>query len=320
MAISPNMSLIIWDDPGDPYDHNELAANWTAVDNHDHSSGNGVQIPKDGIVPGAVDGTVLAPDSVTSNHIVNQTIQRVDLADGIIGAAQIDPNLFGTLAPLGMVVAWFRPSTSFAVPTGWVIADGQVVGSTSHSWTGVGNVSVPDLRGKFILGAAVSGTGTGPDMPPAEKAIGGANNRVWNHSHSVDPHFHTVNDHTHNITAHTHSISTGGVHNHNMHSRGNAFLSGIQVRDIDGNVRYNGDLQSLYVAGFNEGATVVDAPIPTDGGHNHGGGTGGLSSPVSTGGASPNTDSKDLTTDSKTTGGDIRPAYVGLLYIIKVKY
>jgi hypothetical protein len=327
MQTSVNMSLTIWNNPDDAYDHNELAANWQALDSHNHTSGKGVQIPSGGIADGAITTNKLGANAVTTTQIANQTILGTDIANGAIGAQQLDNTLFSKLVPLGAVTAWFRPSTSVAVPAGWVIAVGQTLTTGQHGWTSFTNVTLPDLRNAFILGAATSGTGTGPSQPPAENATGGANTRTWNHSHTVpghshtvNAHSHTVNDHSHSMPSHSHSISGDGDHNHGMHSRLNAFIQNIQVKDIANNVRSN-SLQSLYVAGFNQGSDDVAAP--NSGSHSHGGATGAASGTTGgatpgTSNASPGTSSVGLTTDAATAGGDIRPTFVGLLYIMKV--
>lgn len=55
MAVnSPNMGLKVWNLLTDPYDHAQLAENWAKVDQHNHESGKGVQIPTGGIKDGAV--------------------------------------------------------------------------------------------------------------------------------------------------------------------------------------------------------------------------------------------------------------------------
>src|SRR3954452_9070039 len=252
--------LRIWNSGSDYYDHDELAANWDAVDGHDHSPENGGRrIPRGGLEPGAVDGVVLAPDSVTSTHIVNKTIQRIDLADGIIGTDQIDPAVFSWITPLGVITPWFRPVGTIPVPAGWTFADGRTLAAGQHAWSGITNVTVPDLRGKFVLGSAdpnpptgvtAKSIGTGVNDAPAEASTGGAHARYFNHSHTVPGHSHTVNDHTHTVNNHTHPITLGGNHNHNLHSRMNAFDGYFVFKDVDTNTHAT-NKQSLYIAGFN---------------------------------------------------------------------
>lgn len=54
------MGLRVWDTLNDPYDHDQLADNWAKVDQHDHTSNRGVQIPTDGLADGAVSAAKLA--------------------------------------------------------------------------------------------------------------------------------------------------------------------------------------------------------------------------------------------------------------------
>lgn len=314
MRNGENMSLVIWDEADDPYDHTELAANWDALDEHDHSAGRGVQIPTGGIKDGAITTPKLANNSVTSDKIVDGTIQGTDIADGAITSDKIDVSVFSSITPLGVTVPWFRPSTSVGVPVGWRISDGSTITAADHDWD-AGNVTLPDLRGRFVLGAATSGTGVNPNEPPAEKATGGSNSRSYAHTHTVQPHGHTVNAHSHTVDAHSHTVNshTHSVPNHNH---------GIYSRLTD-TIAQNGEgeshLQTLYVAGFNEGGE--NAPIPSGGGGTSGTATPGTSnSSPGTSNSSPGTTSVGLTTDSSSPGGDSRPAYYGLLYITKVKY
>jgi hypothetical protein len=51
---SPKMSLRIWDRLNDDFDHDQLADNWSKVDQHDHTPGRGVQVPTEGIYDGAI--------------------------------------------------------------------------------------------------------------------------------------------------------------------------------------------------------------------------------------------------------------------------
>jgi hypothetical protein len=58
--VSPKMALKIWNLLSDPYDHDQLADNWAKVDQHDHTSNRGVQIPTEGIFDGAITSSKLA--------------------------------------------------------------------------------------------------------------------------------------------------------------------------------------------------------------------------------------------------------------------
>jgi hypothetical protein len=53
--------------------------------------------------------------------------------------------------PIGGVVDWYRPNSSFPIPDGYMIADGSIV---TDSESPLLNEALPDLRSKFVRGAA----------------------------------------------------------------------------------------------------------------------------------------------------------------------
>jgi hypothetical protein len=101
MRSGVNIALAIWDEGDDAYDHTELAANWDAIDAHDHSAGKGKQITSAGLASDSVGNSQLAPNSVTTTEIADHTIQSVDIAPGAIGSTEIDPDIF--IATLSML-------------------------------------------------------------------------------------------------------------------------------------------------------------------------------------------------------------------------
>lgn len=131
--------------------------------------------------------------------------------------------------PPGVIV----PYGGAAAPTGWLLADGAEVNRTTYAdlfaifgtTFGIGNGSttfdLPDMRQRFPLGKAVSGTGaglgdTGGSIDPTIDV---------SHSHTVDGHTHTINHghadtlstasdggHVHTMGTHTHTTSID--HNH----------------------------------------------------------------------------------------------------------
>ena len=342
MYNSTNMRLRVWNDLDDPYSKDDLVYNWERVDDHDHTDQLGLQIPEGGIannaislvkmqdnsvgtaeiVNGSVTTTELADNSVTSAKIVDGTIQGADIGNGQVGLGHLSQAAVSAIAPLGMCIAWYRPTTGTPVPDGWQIATGQTIAAAQNGW-GV-DVTLPDMRNKFILGAATTGTGTGPTTPPAEKDGGGSNNRslahthtVNGHSHVVDAHSHVVNAHAHTVPNHAHGIGGDGAHNHGMRSR--------QARTLANPSPTGNDslLQTVYIAGFNSGGG--DAGVPGIDAHSHGGATAGSGAfgtdaqAPGTSNAAPGTSSVGLTTNSTDPGGDSRPLFVGLLFIIKVK-
>jgi hypothetical protein len=232
---------------------------------------------------------------------------------------------------------WYRVSPSISPPIGWEIVDGRpwssvpnAMGPGLTSWT-TGNM--PDMRNKFVLGAATTGTGSDdPTLPPDIGAVGGLHRRDFTHTHTV-AHFHNVNTHTHPMD-HTHGliINAAGSHAHTfagghvVFSRQNAFQSGIAVsdyatrHDVTQLSRVN-NLESLYLAGFGGGFDPGGmAGMDASGNHAHTGSTGGAST-INTGGSSAHTtDTQTPTTSAGTLGTlkDIRPEYIGILYIMRV--
>lgn len=362
MRSGLNMSLVVWDLSTDPYDHSQLANNWDVVDNHDHTAGKGLPIGSNALANSAVTNAKLGPDAVTTSKILNGTILGEDLAAGAIGTNQLDPALIQSLKPLGQVFAIYRPSSAFPLPLGCVVCDGTSYASVNHDFGTGASITVPDLRNKFILGAATSGTGTGTGTPPAENAVGGSQTAnlahshtlahthpVAAHSHTVTSHTHTVFGHVHPVDAHAHAIGADGAHAHSfaggfgMHTRKNAWITvdgggfNLEFKDTSNVTRQNA-LQSLYIAGYNSAAGDSptwdrQADMDAAGTHSHGGGTGNAAPTAQSNGdaatsaAAPTTSSNALTTD--TTGAssgaalgsqDVRPAFVGLLYVVRIRY
>lgn len=58
--VSPRMSLSIWNAPGDPYDHEQLADNFLKLDQHDHTMGKGAPIGSSAISAGAIQSSHFA--------------------------------------------------------------------------------------------------------------------------------------------------------------------------------------------------------------------------------------------------------------------
>lgn len=333
-----NLGLNVWNNADDPYDHSQLAANWDAVDSDDHSSH---PIGTTGLANGSVTNAKLAPNAVASANIVNATIQGTDIAPGTITGDLLSPGLFDNLSPLGQTTPWFRPTTSVSVPTGWAIADGSILSASQHGW-GSFSVTLPDLRNKFVLGAAVSGTGTGTSTPPAEKATGGSHTRDLEHAHALTPHTHTIDAHTHTTQAHTHT-TPGHSHSLSNHAHTIQTSGGHTHGFVDTNVLVGRRVIPTEEVNENTLHTMVpggrtdvggDINLASAGSHNHSGATGGGGSATlsnnggTSGSATAVVESTGLTTNSSgaaTTEGpqsitsDFRPAYVGLLYITKVK-
>ena len=125
-----------------------------------------------------------------------------------------DDQTFKTLAAAfstGMLLMFAGPSGS--TPSGFLFCNGAAVSRTTYSTLfgiigttyGVGDGSttfnIPDLRQRFPMGVAASGTGD---------ALGDTGGAI-DHTHSAGSHTHTVDSHTHTGPSHTH---TGPSHSH----------------------------------------------------------------------------------------------------------
>lgn len=371
MALTtPNMGLISWDLLSDPYDHNQLAANFNTLDAHDHTPGKGPRITTPAI----------QTEAVTNPKLANLSVSTIKVQDDAITAQQMDRDY---VHPVGSIMPWWRPNALTAIPDGWVICTGQVLTESEHDFAGGGSVTLPDLRNRFLLGSDVVNTGTGPTDPPAVGYAGGAHEKniththtISAHDHTIPAHNHTVNSHSHSVPSHTHSLAshrhvhfhpmvnqyrsstTGGTIESNFPARiqDNILLDGTSIPgpytfprypdvyasgSIDTYTRYagNGNISTsatYHMTDLHEAAPTdflgnvrymrwltFSSPPRDDNGKavTQTGSTGG-----ETGSSSPGTNSVSQTSDSTSLttnpgGGtqDIRPAFVGVLYLMKVR-
>lgn len=97
-AVTPNMNLTKWNSTSDFFSHAQLAANWDAVDAHDHTAGKGPQIPLGGLAAGAVNSNALADDAVITSKILNSQVTTAKLATAAVTEAKLDtaiPSVLG---------------------------------------------------------------------------------------------------------------------------------------------------------------------------------------------------------------------------------
>lgn len=328
MLTSPNMNLTLWDQSDDGFSHVALEHNLVAIDQHDHSPGQGVRLSTASIIPGAITTALIAPSAVTQALLAANSVGAAQIQTGAVGASEIAPGaVYGpaipngaitspmldpNILPLGSVVTWWRPSGSTSTPGGgWEIMDGRAWNTIPNS-LGLTTGNIPDMRGRFPIGADITG-----NSAPGIGATGGSNTTNFAHSHNV-------NAHTHTVPPHTHGITTDGNHYHtilglDLWSRQNAFPIGITVDDHAGVQRHNtsytlylkGILNTYFGAGGQTG--ILDAPSVMDnnGSHNHSGSTAPSSSLAS--------GSATATTDSQLGTILTVPQYTALLFIMKVR-
>lgn len=138
--------------------------------------------------------------------------------------------------PTGALMDW----TTSTAPSGWVLCDGrqlnrveykrlyEVIGVTYGVGDGATTFNVPDLRGKFKLGLAASGTGS---------SIAGTGGTL-DHTHTGPAHTHTGPAHTHTGPSHDHGsltgnndpgTSTNGAHDHTYSAESGNPTASVEV-------------------------------------------------------------------------------------------
>lgn len=201
-----------------------------------------------------------------------------------------------------------------AAPTGFLLCDGgavsrasyaalfAVVGTTYGAGDGSTTFNVPDLRQKFPLGKAASGTGN---------TLGGTGGAI-DHTHSVPAHYHgkgtlAVGNDTHSHPYSGTTTTTGSAHKHTVPNQsGNA------------NVGDAGELYVLRGGNTTQGGSTGSSLLGTDeGSHTH----------TYSGTTSSNTHNHPLSGSVGNTGGDNgdsamtsganNPPFLVVNYIIK---
>jgi hypothetical protein len=152
------------------------------------------------------------------------------------GAVTRTPAQLNYPVPIGCIMQWY--STSGTIPSGWAACDGSVKVRTD----GGGNITTPDLRDKFVLGASATvGHTQGSSSAVSTKtssASGGHNHTVTVDSGGIHSHVASTasggsHDHTGTANAggnHTHGAATGaaGAHSHSGVT-GNTTLTTAQI-------------------------------------------------------------------------------------------
>ena len=155
---------------------------------------SGYALISDGTDPswGQVAAAGIATGAVTSAKILDATIVQGDLA----------LTLLKLLCPVGTISAY----ADTAAPTGWILCDGTAVVSGTHPELFAICATTPDLRGRFALGKATSGTGSTLLGTGGSTTIAEAN--LPSHTHSVTSNVSITNV---DESAHTHANTLGGT-------------------------------------------------------------------------------------------------------------
>jgi microcystin-dependent protein len=163
---------------------------------------------------GSFSGATVYWNAVRGDGVENVAagaINSAQIANGAVGNAQLASGLFQSTLPAGAIINFGGTSA----PAGFLMCDGSVVSQTTYNnlyavigtafntgGEGAGNFRLPDLRQRFVLGKAASGTGS------TLGATGGA----IDHTHSIPglsipslaldglPFQLTLPNHTHGLT------------------------------------------------------------------------------------------------------------------------
>lgn len=198
--------------------------------------------------------------------------------------------------PVGAVISWWRPNNTVGIPAGWAICDGSTVLSADHDFGTGASIVLPDLRNKFILGAnsvladaAAATAGDAATNAPGIRGTGSSHGKNLQHSHTVNAHSHTVNSHSH-----TYPLGIGLTSGQGVVINPNqiGFNAANNTKNV-WNLSANGIIQSTQA--IENWYATSDASSP------------------GTSNSTPGTDSQ------LGTAFDIKPLYVGLLQLMKIK-
>jgi len=248
--------------------------------------------------------------------------------DGGLAFGAMDDAAKRQFVPLGTVLDWWRPSSSYDAgagagnpPPGFVVCNGQSIASGQHDM-GAGALPVPDLRNKFIIGAdhlkADGGQSSLGDSTAAYDAVhpnapgvrgtGGANaGKDLRHTHTYShTHVTAMLDHYHGVTGvdHLHGVNvTTGASNSNT-------AGGVGSGGYASCAYYN------HAHSGSGGTGAADRSLYTNTGYS----TAGAGGSTSSGPSIASTDNGTLTNPGGVlTPVDMRPAHYGLLKIMKVR-
>lgn len=257
-----------------------------------------------------------------------------NLAAGSSSSDAVTFSQLATLSPAGSIVMYGGASA----PSGWLLCDGSavsragysslfaVVGTTFGVGDGATTFNLPDLRQRFPLGKAASGTGS---------TLGGTGGSI-DHVHTGPSHTHSVPalsvpSHTHSVPAHYHGLGTGAdlatdteaAHSHTV---SDPAASGGAFKDFFTTFNgVNADLTGAGTDGTKYDLSSVAIQTGAGGAHSHsmtgriGLVTGGVdgNSAMTSGSWSGSTGTGTTGADGTGNTGANNPPYISLNFIIK---
>lgn len=129
--------------------------------------------------------------------------------------------LVNALAPVGSIVMW----PVAAAPTGWLICDGSAFSGVTYPalQTLLGGTTLPDLRQRFPIGKAVSGTGS---------TLLGTGGTI-DHTHTGPSHTHTTDIHQHTIDPPNTTTTTEDITQQGASGSGPTFADDGHRHDVN---------------------------------------------------------------------------------------
>lgn len=238
--------------------------------------------------------------------------------DAALDLDALGPEILRQVHQIGEVIEWWRPASSVPLPAGFEVCDGHQVPAGQHDFPGLSTsaINLPDLRNAFILGAdpnkafaAGANQGDAASDAPGIGGSGGSNAaKNFAHIHGVPG-----VSHTHSVTYGAHQHGPGSLyaasHGHAVNiSTGTPNEGTISRATGTGTVAPPSHTHNV------NGSTGASGSLGIGGATDPGGG-GTVNTSATTPGAT-NTNSQTWTSDP---GSDMRPRWVGLLKLMKVR-
>ena len=230
--------------------------------------------------------------------------------DGGLAIAMMGADVLRQMHAIGEVIDWWRPAISVPTPSGFEVCDGRQIPAGQHDFPGLGAsaINLPDLRNMFILGAdpakaqaAGAGQGNAATDGPGIAGTGGSNaGKSFAHGHGVPG-----VDHQHYVPTPDHLHHVGSLYTGDHAHGGPESITGPYHRAGDSNV-------TLSRPWGIHGSGAV--------------GIGGMTGASDRGlGAWSGASDRLLHTATNSTtwtqdpGADMRPRFIGLLKLMKVR-
>jgi hypothetical protein len=276
---------------------------------------------EDTIAPARIAARTMGWNAVTA---ADASIPTAKLAlDASLPLGAMSPAVMRQMHQIGEVIDWWRPNATVPLPSGFEICDGHSVPAGQHDFAGMSAqaVNMPDLRNMFILGAdstkthaAAAGQGNTAAEAPGIAGTGGSNaKKSLAHGHGIPAY-----DHTHNVGLPNHQHSGAGLAaSDHSHAWGawSGMSGGDTINRASGGAAFERTWNHQhYTGGQTGGATALGV-----GGYTAPGGAATVGSTGVVGGAAA-----QATNSTTWTGGDpgddLRPRFIGLLKLMKVRY